>query len=177
MPTIEVDDQVFGNLELAHKLTGLSHSQIVRQWMQQRITSPDPKASSASQRSSPPLTPQSQSSPRDKALSDYVKSPQFLANRSVVDQFLNILSFLEKQDPGKFSLLQSLGGRKRRYIAGSEQELENSGTSVNPKRIPNTSSWVVTNNSTNNKKILLRQALTLLGYGAEAIRSVPESLR
>ena len=115
--------------------------------------------------------------PRDNALRDYAQSPGFLASRSVVDQFLGILSFLQKQNPDKFPTLQSLAGRKRRYIAGSEQELENSGTSVNPKRIPNTSFWVVTNNDTNNKKMLLRQALTLLGYSPETIRSVPESLR
>jgi negative regulator of replication initiation len=48
---------------------------------------------------------------------------------------------------------------------------------VNPKRIPNTNFWVVTNNDTNNKKMLLRQALTLLAYSLEAIRLAPESLR
>jgi len=48
---------------------------------------------------------------------------------------------------------------------------------VNPKKIPSANFWVVTNNSTDNKKLLLGQALTLLGYSPETIRAVPESLR
>ena len=176
MQTIEVDDEVFANLELARKLTGLSHLQIVRQWMQQRIAPPGPKAVTVSQVS--PLPPRQQvQSTRDKALCDYAKSPGFLANRSVVDQFLSILSFLHKENPDKFSSLLSLEGRKRRYIAKSERELDDSGTSVNPKKIPYTDYWVVTNNDTNNKKLLLRQVLTLLGYSPDTIRLVPESLR
>jgi negative modulator of initiation of replication len=177
MQTIEIDDEVFGNLELVRKLTGLPHSQIVRQWMQQRVASPDSRAAAGSQASTPPPKQQAPVNARDKALCDYAQSPGFLANRSVVDQFLSILSFLHKQNPDKFVALQSLEGRKRKYIASSEQELENSGTSVNPKKIPYTNFWVVTNNDTNNKKLLLRQALTLLGYSPETIRTVPESLR
>lgn len=173
MRTIEVDDEVFVSLELASKLTKLSIPQLVRQ----SIESLDSKVPAGGRGSTAPQKPQTQLDIRDKALSDYVKSPGFLANRSVVDQFLGILSFLHKQNPGKFATLQSLEGRKRRYIASSEQELENSGTSVNPKRIPNTNFWVVTNNDTNNKKMLLRQALTLLAYSLEAIRLAPESLR
>jgi negative modulator of initiation of replication len=90
---------------------------------------------------------------------------------------LSILSFLHKENPDKFSSLLSLEGRKRRYIAKSERELDDSGTSVNPKKIPYTDYWVVTNNDTNNKKLLLRQVLTLLGYSPDTIRLVPESLR
>ncbi len=173
MRTIEVDDEVFVGLELASRLTKLSIPELVRR----SIVSLDSKAPAGGRESLAPPKQQAQFDLRDKALFDYAKSPGFLANRSVVDQFLSILSFLQKQNADKFATLQSLEGRKRRYIASSEQELENSGTSVNPKRIPNTSFWVVTNNDTNNKKMLLRQALTLLGYGPEAVRVVPDCLR
>lgn len=114
---------------------------------------------------------------RDAATCDFVQSPSFLANRSVVEQFLSILSYLHKQDPDKFGVLESMEGRKRKYIAKSEQELEGSGTSVNPKKIPGTAFSVVTNNSTENKKKLLEEALTLLGYSPATIRVVTGSLR
>jgi negative modulator of initiation of replication len=177
MPTIEVDNEVFTTLERARELSGFSHAQIVRQWMEQRKKPADSKTVAGSQASTTALGQRPQMSARDKALRDYAQSPAFLANSSVVDQFLNILSFLHKENPDKFATLEALEGRKRRYIATSEQLLEDSGTSVNPKKIPLTRFWVVTNNDTNNKKRLLRQALGLLGYSAETIRSVPESLR
>ena len=108
MRTIEVDDEVFVSLELASKLTKLSIPQLVRQ----SIESLDSKVPAGGRGSTAPQKPQTQLDIRDKALSDYVKSPGFLANRSVVDQFLGILSFLHKQNPGKFATLQSLEGRK-----------------------------------------------------------------
>jgi negative modulator of initiation of replication len=172
MRTIEVDDDVFTSLEMASKLTKMAHSQIVR-----RLIMPPDSVTSANDKKPTPTKQEAPVNPRDRDLRDYVHSPRFLANRSIVDQFLGVLSFLQKQNPDKFATLQSMEGRKRKYIASTEGELENSGTSVNPKRIPNTSFWVVTNNDTNNKKMLLRQALTLLDYNSETIRLVPESLR
>lgn len=123
------------------------------------------------------LAPADKLSARDKALQDYTHSPTFLAGRSVVALFLSLLSFLHRENPDRFGILESMAGRKRKYVANNEQELENSGISVNPKRIPNSGYRVVTNNDTNNKKLLLRQALTLLGYSDETTRLVPESLR
>jgi len=90
---------------------------------------------------------------------------------------LSVLSFVYKQEPTAFEGLERLGGRKRRYIAQNAETLENSGTSVNPKRIPESTFWVVTNNSTENKKALLRQVLASLGYQPEAIGKAVDSLR
>ena len=145
----------------------LFRSQLVTQQTQQKPAVPSSAAKPG----------QDQPSARDKAVRDYVQSPTFLAGRAVVDLFLSLLSFLHKENPDRFGVLESMEGRTRKYIARSEQELEDSGTSVNPKKIPNSSYWVVTNNDTNNKKMLMRQALMLLGYSAETIRLVPESLR
>lgn len=174
MRTIEIDDDVFFYLNGASRSLNTSIGQVVRDLINPAETTfprgPKPVAK-------PQGTAGDQRSPRDVALSDYVRSPGFLANRSVVDQFLSVLSFLHKQNPDKFELLTSLEGRTRKYIAKSEQELEASGTSVNPKQIPHSNFWVVTNNDTNNKRMLLKQALTLLGYSTETIRLVAESLR
>jgi len=84
---------------------------------------------------------------------------------------------LHNENPDKFAVLESMEGRRRKYVAKREKELEDSGSSVNPKRIPNTNYWIVTNNSTDNKKLLLRQALTLLGYSSETASAVPDCLR
>ncbi len=172
MRTIEVEDDVFSELEKASYLTKMPVPQIVRGL----VIRQDPKPA-GKELERPPVTNAPSLSPRDRKIRDYAHSPSFLASRSVMDQFLNLLSFLHRENLDNFAILQSMEGRKRKYIARSEQELENSGNSVNPKRVPNTPYWAVTNNSTDNKKLLLRQALTLLGYGAETIRVVPECLR
>jgi len=174
MRTVEIDDDVFLTLEFTSRFTRVSIPQIVRKLVMQLspdVDAPTGGAAPGSPRQKPVPNP------RDKSLRDFAESPGFLANRSVVDKFLGVLSFLQKQNPDRFQILESMEGRKRKYIATSEQELRSSGTSVNPKRIPNTGFWVVTNNDTNNKKALLRQALLMLGYGFETVRSVPESLR
>lgn len=73
-----------------------------------------------------------------------MQSPPFLAGPNVVELFLGVLSFLHKENPDQFGLLESMEERKRKYISKSEQELENSGINVNAKRIPSTSYRAVT---------------------------------
>jgi negative modulator of initiation of replication len=174
MRTIEVDDDAFSALEILSNYNNVPRSQLVRQIVMERI---QPKlagtASTVIQRT-PSQVPLG---PRDKALRDYSQSPSFLASRSVVDQFLSLLSFLHNENPDKFGILETMERRRRKYVARSEQELDDSGRSANAKRIPNTNYWVVTNNSTDNKKLLLGQALTLLGYSPDTTRLVPDCLR
>ena len=169
MRTIEIDEEVFSELEKASYLTKMPVAQILRGLVIRRTDSgtkgPGPQVATAIP------------NPRDKKLRDYSQSPSFLASRSVVDQFLSLFSFLHRENSDKFGILESMEGRRRKYIAKSQQELEGSGRSVNPKRIPDTNYWIVTNNSTDNKKVLLRQALTLLGYSAETARALPDCLR
>jgi negative regulator of replication initiation len=172
---IDFDDDVASALEILSNYKGVSLSQMVLEIVRERIQS-KPAGTTNTTMAQPPRQVQP-AGPRDKALRDYSQSPNFLASRSVVDQFLGLLSFLYRENPNKFGILESMEGRRRKYIARSEQELDDSGKSVNAKRIPNTNYWVVTNNSTDNKKVLLRQVLTLLGYSEDIIRWVPDSLR
>lgn len=172
MRTIQVEDDVFAVLELTSMITKLPLPKILR-----LAVMPQEASVGAAGQASPVQIDHLQVSTRDKGLREYVQSPGFLANTRGVDQFLGILSFVSKQDPGRLKALLSMEGRKRRYFANTRQELENSGISVNAKKIPGTDLWAVTNNSTDNKKVLLRQALTLLGYDAETMRLVSDSLR
>lgn len=173
MQTIEIDDDVASALEILSNYKKVPLFQGVREIVMERI---HPKRAEIANTAMPPPR-QVQLSPRDKALDEYSQSPTFLASRSVVDQFLNLLSFLHKENSDKFGISESMEGRRRKYIARSEQELDDAGKSVNAKRIPNTGYWVVTNDSTDNKKLLVRQSLTLLGYSQDTIRSVPDCLR
>lgn len=109
-------------------------------------------------------------------LADVLRSPDFLAHRSVVGRFLFILSWLCKRNPGSFDKVVGLGGRRRRYFAKSAQELTASGTSVMPKRIPNTPYWVITNSPTQGKKQLLADVMRMIGCASARIQAACDAL-
>lgn len=170
MRTIEIDEDIFSALELTSKITKQSYSQLLR-----TVITGTPPSGTAPSQTSAAVPPQLNA--RDKALRDHILAPGFLAAGRGVDRFLSILSFLWRQDGGQFKSLLSIGGRRRRYFAKTQQELESLGRSVNAKKVPGADLWVVTNSSTENKRILLTKALTILGYSSETIRLVAESVR
>lgn len=93
--------------------------------------------------------------------------------KSVVARFLHILSMLYRTHPEQFDEVLTIRGRDRQYFARSEAELLTSGNSTNPKSIPASPYWVVTNNNTTKKKQMLTQVAEQLGYStadAEKIR-------
>jgi len=99
-----------------------------------------------------------------------------LVHANHVQRFLAVLSWLHKQNPSEFAKVKGLRGSNRLYFAESEQDLEASGSSVNPKRVPNSPFWVVTNSPTQGKKQLLSKVMRVLGYDALAVRAAVEAL-
>ena len=101
---------------------------------------------------------------RKKAVWEFLKEPQFKSERTVVGRFLSLLAFLHRENRQKFSAVESINGRSRKYFAKSESDLEQSGNSVHPKSIPGSGYWVVTNNSSESKRGLIFEVMKLLGY-------------
>ncbi|MFZ0980588.1 MAG: hypothetical protein WAN23_14405 [Candidatus Acidiferrales bacterium] len=110
--------------------------------------------------------------PKKKALWDFLRGPEFTAERNAVGKFLSLLAFLQRENRDRFAAVQGISGRSRKYFAKNESDLEQSGNSVHPKRIPASEYWVVTNNSTESKVELLLQVLRLLGYEGRFARFV-----
>ncbi|MBU1311974.1 MAG: replication initiation regulator SeqA, partial [Gammaproteobacteria bacterium] len=57
----------------------------------------------------------------------------------------------------------------------SAEQLSEAGSSTNPKLIPNTDFWVITNSNTTRKKMMLTETALKLGYSeqdAERIRDL-----
>ncbi|MFC3201597.1 replication initiation negative regulator SeqA [Alteromonas oceani] len=92
-----------------------------------------------------------------------------------VDQFLFILQQIYLQHPGDFAKVESIVGKNRKYFASSKEELLKSGSSTNPKAIPQSGFWVVTNNNTAKKLAMLSQVLQILGYDDKVVKSVSET--
>ena len=89
-----------------------------------------------------------------------------------VDQFLFILSAAHKLNANSFSQVESIVGKNRTYFAKSKEALLENGSSTNPKAIPDSDYWVVTNNNTAKKVNMLEQVLRKLGYAPEVVETV-----
>ena len=86
---------------------------------------------------------------------------------SRVEQFLSILSALHGAHAAEFAKVLEVKGRNRLYFAKSKEELLKSGSSTNPKQVPGSQFWVVTNNNTAKKVSMLTQVTNVLNYSAD----------
>jgi negative modulator of initiation of replication len=101
------------------------------------------------------------------ALSD----PEFRRLRSAVDKMLHLLGAAYRLRPEAFEkVVLPIRGRHRRYFGKSEAEVANSGSSTQPRNIPGTEIWVMTNSPTPQKQDMLEEALRLMGFSIDAIR-------
>ena len=89
-----------------------------------------------------------------------------------VDQFLFVLSAAHKLNAENFACVESIKGKNRTYFATSKAALLENGSSTNPKAIPDSPFWVVTNNNTAKKTNMLEQVLRNLGYQPDVIETV-----
>jgi negative modulator of initiation of replication len=103
-------------------------------------------------------------------LEGWLKSPRFLAATTALGRFMCLLSCLHQKHGDDFASVLHLSGRKRSYFALSAEELEETGTSVFPKLVPQSPYWVVTNTETAKKRQIIESVLRMLGYGAADIR-------
>ncbi|BFT30699.1 replication initiation negative regulator SeqA [Alteromonas sp. D210916BOD_24] len=88
-----------------------------------------------------------------------------------VDQFLFVLSAAHKLNAENFEKVEEIKGKNRTYFATSKEALLENGSSTNPKLIPESPFWVVTNNNTAKKISMLEQVLRHLGYQPNVIET------
>jgi negative modulator of initiation of replication len=167
MRTIEIEDYIYDYLRQRQTTFSESESQV----LERELGLTPPAAHSAEVRPSGNAVPKINvqglrdellRDDRDKALWEFIQGPKFQSERNVVRKFLALLGFLHRENRDKFVAVESINGRTRKYFAKRESEL--TGTSINPKVIPGSDYWVVTNNSTDSKKSLLVRVLKSLGY-------------
>ena len=173
MKALEVEDDIYEFLRQQQTTFTEGASEVLRRLL--KLNSAVPGAAQATSREAglPPEAlkrmlqqhkDEMAADPKKKALWDFLKGPEFTAERNAVGKFLSLLAFLQRENRDSFAAVQGISGRSRKYFAKSESDLRQSGNSVHPKRIPSSEYWVVTNNSTQSKVELLLQVLRLLGY-------------
>ena len=109
-------------------------------------------------------------------IDECLSSPRVLAERDAIGRFLAILSWLYQKHLKDFEKILMIEGRKRKYFGRSETELDESGNSVMPQKIPDSPYWVTTNNDTPKKARMLGDVLQVLGYGQDDVGKVERAL-
>jgi negative modulator of initiation of replication len=162
MKSVDLDDDVYEFLRQHQTTFSESVSEVLR-----RLHNLNPPTSNGAHNAAPSTPAPAQASardPREGALQDFLKSPPFLAERSVEGKFRAVLAHLFRENKAQFSIVEKFGGRTRKYFAQSNAELKQHGNSVNPKQIPGSPYWVVTNNSTHTRQELVLDVMKALGY-------------
>jgi len=175
MRTIQVENGTYDLLDLVAKVRGESHSDVIWRLLKGEIKAHLPQATAASSTSrSNTLKDGADTTPTP--LQQFLKTSAFLVRANVVQRFLGILCWLYKQNRSDFAKVKGLRGTNRLYFAESDRDLEASGSSVNPKRVPDSPYWVVTNSPTQGKKDLLSKVMRVLGYSSADIHTAVEAL-
>lgn len=87
-----------------------------------------------------------------------LSSTSFQEETKAVVRFLSILTALYRTNPESFSVAiesEQVQGRTRVYFARDETTLLAAGNHTKPKQIPDTPYWVITNNNSGRKMIML----------------------
>ncbi|MEE2001340.1 replication initiation negative regulator SeqA [Alkalimonas sp. MEB108] len=186
MKTIEIDEELYQYIASQTQQIGESASQILRRLLLGSADAVVPVTEgSSSTLGKTDATEQpkaaSKNQPDDSKQSakgsvfDRISRQDLQAESSIVGRFLLILSALAKTHPKQFAKVLEIKGRDRQYFGRSDSELLQSGSSTNPKAIPDSDFWVITNSNTTRKKMMLTEAALKLGYSdmeAEQIRDL-----
>ncbi|MGX5913858.1 replication initiation negative regulator SeqA [Aliidiomarina sp. Khilg15.8] len=164
MKRIEIDDDIYTYIAANTEAIGESASDILR-----RLLGLERTAGAA------PATPAMTTTATGRVF-DVLTAADLAHEKSVVSRFLYILSMLYRCHRDEFRTVLEIRGRDRTYFATSEEALMQSGKSTNPKQIPESPYWVITNNNTTKKKSMLTSVASELGYSHADVEKIRDFL-
>lgn len=179
MKTIEIDEDLYHYIASQTQQIGESASDILRRLLLSQGATASSDTSTS--KSAPVSQVETVSKPVDSLANhqkvfDILSKQDLQAEQSVVGRFLIILSALARAHKSKFSLVAEIKGRNRLYFARKQADLLEAGSSTNPKQIPNSDFWVITNSNTTRKKMMLTEAALKLGYSQEEAEQIRDFL-
>jgi negative modulator of initiation of replication len=171
MKTIEIDDELYHYIASQTQQIGESASEILR-----RLLLPENSTVIPTQSETTTVAPVPVAVVQDQKVFDILSKQDLQAELSVVGRFLIILSALARAHKGHFAKVLDIKGRNRVYFGRKEADLLEAGSSTNPKPIPNSEFWVITNSNTTRKKMMLTEAALKLGYSQEEAELIRDFL-
>lgn len=166
MKTIEIDDDLYHYIASQTQRIGESASDILRRLLDQQ--------SQAAEYPAPTVV--AETSNTEQKVFDILSKQDLQAEMSVVGRFLIILSALARAHKQQFAQVLEIKGRNRVYFGRQEADLLEAGSSTNPKQIPNSDFWVITNSNTTRKKMMLTEAALKLGYSQQEAETIRDFL-
>ncbi|WP_348731765.1 replication initiation regulator SeqA [Rheinheimera texasensis] len=167
MNTIEIDDELYHFIAGQTQRIGESANDILRRILLNKQSVAQPAAVAAAV---------AENSKSGQKVFDILSKQDLQAELSVVGRFLIILSALARAHKQDFAQVLDIKGRNRVYFGRSDTDLLEAGSSTNPKQIPNSEFWVITNSNTTRKKMMLTEAALKLGYSAEEAETIRDFL-
>lgn len=181
MKTIEVDDELYHYIASRTQSIGESASDILRRLLR-LPASPQPfvlvqenmlnelKDLAKLPKKKQPLNQQEKIV---KQIEFVLASSAFINEAKGVNRFLQLLSAIYRADPEGFShATENVQGSERIYFARDEETILATGSSVKAKQIPDSPFWVITNNNTERKGIILCALMNAMELPEELVTRV-----
>lgn len=181
MKRIDIDDDIYTYIAANTEHIGESASDILRRLLHLSVTTEAAEGGPTATLSTQPPS-QSETAADTGAVAsrkhifDVMTSADLAGEKSVVGRFLHILSMLYRCHGNDFRKVLDIKGRDRIYFATAETALLQAGNSTNPKQIPQSPYWVITNNNTTKKKSMLTQVAKELGYDNKDVEKIRDFL-
>lgn len=179
MKTIEVDDELYHYIASRTQAIGESASDILRRLLR-LPASPQPfvlvqenminELKDLAKLPPKKKQPQTLSDKIAKQVEFVLASTLFQEEPKAVNRFLMILSALYRANSDLFSqAADHVQGSERVYFAKDENTILANGSGAKAKQIPDTPYWVITNNNTERKGIIVCSLMEAMGLSEEFI--------
>lgn len=180
MKSIQIDDDLYHYIASNTQHIGESASDILR-----RLVMPDSVAGShadpigqdnathsiaentATYQSAEPIC-------QAQKVFEELQGQQLQAIPKMVERWLLVLSIIHKHHHQQFSAVLGMSGRNRTYFATDKDTLLATGSSTNPKNVPGSDYWVITNNNTAKKINMLKEVAEVVGFSELEIEHLIE---
>ena len=184
MKNIEIDDELYHYIASRTQSIGESASDILRRLLR-LPSSPQPFAlvqqnvidelkEMAKPNHEPSVKLEVKRSSNEQ-LEKVLNSALFTEPAKGVVRFLRLLEALYKHNPDAFAkATEMVTGNSRTYFAKDEASLLKHGNSVKAKQIPSSPFWVVTNNNTNRKGLIVTNVMSEMGLPEKLIKRVQD---
>ncbi len=93
-----------------------------------------------------------------------------------VQRYLYLLRAVEQCRPLDFRQVLQVRGRSRLYFARARREIEAAGVGTQPRVIPGSSYWALTNIPSREKERIVRNVMTMLAFDENAMLAAREYL-
>lgn len=179
MKSIQIEDDLYHFIASQTQDIGESASDILRRLVMpesllnipKKSEGEDVAAANASQKAvRDPLSPEQVC--QASAVFAELEGQQLQAIPKMVERWLLVLSIIHKHHSQQFAKVLGMSGRNRTYFATDKDTLLATGSSTNPKNVPGSDYWVITNNNTVKKINMLKEVAEQVGFNLTEIEQL-----